>query len=87
MMQNVRPFITLLLILAALFSGQTLAGGPGHKFFYVQNADALLRHNADSEELRRASLEAAADFRDRYRKPLRGTPRLFIHDASEHFFN
>lgn len=78
-MRKTRHITALLLIIFTLFSGQTMAGMPGHKFFTVQSADSLLRHNADSEEIRVTAHNSAEDFRERYRKHLRGTPRLFIH--------
>lgn len=78
MMRKIRHLITPLLIVLALFSGQTMAGTPGHKFYYVQNADSILRHNADSEELRVAALEAAEECRVRYRKHAQGVQRDFI---------
>lgn len=71
-MIKIRHITTLLVILCALFSGQTMAGTLGHKFFYVQNADSILRHNGDSEELRVTALNAAEEYRERQRKYLRG---------------
>ncbi|MEL4013773.1 DUF2554 family protein [Dryocola clanedunensis] len=56
----------LLLMSAALFSGQTMAESHGHLFLVVKSADMLLRHQADSDELRQSAEEAAADFRERY---------------------
>ena len=77
-MIKIRHNINMLLIILTLFSGQTMAGIPGHKYFYVQSADAQLRHNADSEEIRVTAHNSAENFRERYRKHLRGTPRLFV---------
>ena len=78
MIKKIRSLVTLLLIVVALFSGQTMAGTLGHKFFYVQSADSLLRHNADSEEIRVTAYNSAEEFREGYRKHSGGTPRLFI---------
>lgn len=56
----------LLLIGAALFSGQTAAESHGHFFLVVKNADMLLRHQADSDELRQNAEDAAADLREHH---------------------
>lgn len=56
--------IILLLIGAALFSGQTTAQTHGHLYLIVKSADMLLRHQADSDELRQAAEDSAADFRE-----------------------
>lgn len=78
-MIKIRHITVLLVVLCALFSGQTMAGTPGHKFFYVQNADSILRHNGDSEELRITALNAAEEYRERQRKYLRGLERSIFH--------
>jgi len=78
-MIKIRHITTLLVILCALFSGQTMAGTPGHKYFYVQNADSQLRHNGDSEELRVTTFNAAEEYRERHQKYLRGFERNIIH--------
>lgn len=77
-MIKIRYITALLVMLCALFSGQTMAGTPGHKFFYVQNADSLLRHNGDSEELRVSTLNAAEEYHERHRKYLHGFERNFL---------
>ncbi|MCP2004724.1 UNVERIFIED_ORG: hypothetical protein J2Y78_003264 [Buttiauxella agrestis ATCC 33320] len=56
----------LLVIGAALFSGQTAAQTHGHLYLVVKSADMLLRHQADSDEIRQAAEESAADFREHY---------------------
>ncbi|WP_435953787.1 DUF2554 family protein [Dryocola sp. BD626] len=56
----------LLLMSAALFSGQTMAESHGHFFLVVKNADMLLRHQADSDELRQIAEDSAADFREQH---------------------
>ena len=56
----------LLLVGAALFSGQTTAQTHGHLYLIVKSADMLLRHQADSDELRQAAEDSAADFREFY---------------------
>lgn len=64
----------LLLVSAALFSGQTMAQANGHWYLVVKSADMLLRHQADCDELRQSAEDSAADFREHhdyinYRKP------------------
>lgn len=56
----------LLLISAALFSGQTAAQTHGHLYLVVKSADMLLRHQGDSDEIRQAAEESAADFRENH---------------------
>lgn len=54
----------LLLISAALFSGQTAAQNHGHLYLIIKSADMLLRHQADSDELRQTAEDSAADLRE-----------------------
>ncbi|MCE0799084.1 YncJ family protein [Buttiauxella sp. S04-F03] len=56
----------LLLIGTALFSGQTTAQTRGHFYLVVKSADMLLRHQADSDEIRQAAEDSAADFREQH---------------------
>lgn len=56
----------LLLIGTALFSGQTTAQTHGHFYLVVKSADILLRHQADSDEIRQAAEDSAADFREQH---------------------
>ncbi|WMY76487.1 DUF2554 family protein [Buttiauxella selenatireducens] len=56
----------LLLVGAALFSGQTTAQTHGHLYLVVKSADMLLRHQADSDEIRQAAEDSAADFREQH---------------------
>lgn len=56
--------LSIVLLLCALFSGQLLASGHGHEFYQVQNADHLLRHSADSDEIRARTQEAADELRE-----------------------
>ena len=58
--------LTVLLLASALFSGQLFATNQGHEYLQVQDADHLLRHTADSDELRSQRNEAAADLRERH---------------------
>lgn len=58
--------IVLLLVSAAIFSGQTAGQINGHWFLVVKNADTLLRHQADSDELRQSAEDSAADFREHH---------------------
>lgn len=53
--------LTVLLLASALFSGQLFATNQGHEYLQVQDADHLLRHTADSDELRVTAEESAAD--------------------------
>lgn len=53
-----------ILLVCALFSGQLLASGEGHEFYKVQNADHLLRHSADSDDIRARAEESADDLRE-----------------------
>jgi hypothetical protein len=65
--QLVSKFGTILLLIgAALFSGQTTAQTDGHLYLVVKSADMLLRHQADSDELRQAAEESAADLREQH---------------------
>lgn len=56
----------LLLISAALFSGQTAAQSHGHLYLIIKSADVLLRHLADSDELRQAAEDSASDLREHH---------------------
>lgn len=56
----------LLLVSAALFSGQTSAQTHGHWYLVVKSADMLLRHQADIDELRQCAEDSAADFREHH---------------------
>ena len=56
--------LSLILLVCALFSGQLMASASGHLFYRVHNPDHRLRHDADSDELRGRSREAADDLRD-----------------------
>ncbi|SMG29783.1 DUF2554 family protein [Cedecea sp. NFIX57] len=56
----------LLLIVTALFSGQTMAERHGHEYFVVKDMDIQLSHQADSNELRQAAEDSADDFREHH---------------------
>ncbi|HCB1869907.1 TPA: DUF2554 family protein, partial [Citrobacter freundii] len=58
--------LTVLLLASALFSGQLFATNQGHEYLQVQDADHLLRHTADSDELRVTAEESAADLREHH---------------------
>lgn len=58
--------MSLLLVSAAIFSGQTAGQLHGHWFLIVKNADTLLRHQGDSDELRQSAEDSAADFREHH---------------------
>ncbi|XUA17977.1 DUF2554 family protein [Citrobacter sp. OP27] len=58
--------LSVVLLLCALFSGQLMASGDGHAFYDVQNADHLLRHGADSDDIRARAREAADELREGY---------------------
>ncbi|WP_435930251.1 DUF2554 family protein [Dryocola sp. BD613] len=61
-----RTGVIALLLSAALFSGQTMAQSHGHSFLIVKSADMLLRHQADSDEIRQSAEASAADFREHH---------------------
>jgi hypothetical protein len=56
--------LSVVLLLCALFSGQLAANVHGHDFYQVQNADHLLRHSADSDEIRARFRDAADELRE-----------------------
>ena len=56
--------LSAILLLCALFSGQLMANSHGHEFYQVQSADHLLRHSADSDDIRARSREAADELRE-----------------------
>jgi len=68
----------LLLISAALFSGQSTAESHGHLFLVVKNADVLLRHQADSDEIRQSAEDSAADFREHHQHVTVRRPGTFL---------
>ncbi len=68
----------LLLISAALFSGQSTAESHGHLFLVVKNADVLLRHQADSDEIRQSAEDSAADFREHQQHVTVRRPGTFL---------
>jgi Protein of unknown function (DUF2554). len=59
-----RKGLSVLMLLCALFSGQVAANVHGRDYYQVQNADHLLRHVADSDELRARSRDAADELRE-----------------------
>lgn len=59
-----RKGLSIVLLLCALFSGQVLASRHGHEFYPIQNADHLLRHSADSDDIRARAQEAADELRE-----------------------
>lgn len=61
-----KKLLSALLLCTALFSGQSGAQRNGHLFYKVQNADAILRHAADSDEIRSAAEDAALDVREHH---------------------
>ncbi|CBG88360.1 DUF2554 family protein [Citrobacter rodentium] len=58
--------ISAMLVIGALFSGQTLAGHKGHLYLWIKTADQQLRHEADSDELRAVAEESAESLRDHH---------------------
>lgn len=62
----IKKGISVLLLCAAFFSGQSGAQRDGHTFYKVQNADVALRHAADSDDIRAAAEEAALDIREHH---------------------
>lgn len=51
------------MMLCVLFSGQVLANSKGHAFYQIPNADHVLRHCADSDEIRIRTQESAEELR------------------------
>lgn len=59
------------LLLCSLFSGQIFAARGGHEFYRIQNADHLLRHLADSDEIRARAEDAADELRENHQERAR----------------
>lgn len=55
-----------LLLLCALFSGQLLAATDGHLSYRIHDPDHQLRHDADSDDLRGRSKEAADELSENH---------------------
>lgn len=62
-----RRSVATLLLACALFSGHVLARQNGHDFFPLQGLEQQLQHEADSDELRSQTEEAASDLREHHR--------------------
>ncbi|MGU3413616.1 DUF2554 family protein [Enterobacteriaceae bacterium C34A] len=56
--------LSVFLLLCSLFSGQLLANVNGHEFYQEQSADHWMRHNADSDEIRARTKDAADELRE-----------------------
>ncbi len=70
--------IILLLIVTALFSGQTMAERYGHEYFVVKDMDIQLSHQADSDELRQAAEDSADDFREHHHAVTHRRPATYL---------
>ncbi|EJF29107.1 MULTISPECIES: DUF2554 family protein [Enterobacteriaceae] len=70
--------IILLLIVTALFSGQTMAERHGHEYFVVKEMDIQLSHQADSDELRQAAEDSADDFREHHHAVTHRRPATYL---------
>ncbi|VEB97448.1 Protein of uncharacterised function (DUF2554) [Cedecea lapagei] len=70
--------IILLLIVTALFSGQTLAGRHGHEYLVVKDMDIQLSHQADSDELRQTAEDSADDFREHHLAATHRRPATYL---------
>lgn len=68
-MRKIRALVSALLITVSLFSGQTMAGSTGHKYFPIPAPDSVLRHNADSDALRARARDAVEECSERERNP------------------
>ncbi|QIX97928.1 DUF2554 family protein [Cedecea sp. FDAARGOS_727] len=68
----------LLLIVTALFSGQTMAEHQGHEYFVVKDVDIQLSHQADSDELRQAAEDSADDFREHHHEVTHRRPASYL---------
>jgi len=62
----VKKGLSLVMLICALFSGQLMAGHKGHEYVWVKNVEHLLRHEADSDELRSAAEESAEGLREHH---------------------
>lgn len=69
--------LSVVLLLTALFSGQLMASHNGHQFYRIQNADHLLRHGADSDDIRARSKEAADELREYHHNVKDRKPEMF----------
>jgi hypothetical protein len=80
MVNQLRKNVGMIVLLmgAALFSGQTTAQTHGHLYLVVKSADMLLRHQADSDELRQAAEDSAADFREQYHHAQERKPGTYV---------
>lgn len=56
--------LSIVLLACSLFSGQIMANVNGHDFWRIHNPDHLLRHDADSDDIRARSREAADALRE-----------------------
>ncbi|WP_312740188.1 DUF2554 family protein [Cedecea neteri] len=70
--------IILLLIVTALFSGQTMAERHGHEYFVVKDMDIQLSHQADSDELRQAAEDSADDLREHHHAVTHRRPATYL---------
>jgi len=60
-----RKSLSFILILILLFSGQLFAKANGHLYYKVQNADHVLRHSGDSDDIRSKFEDSADDSRNK----------------------
>ncbi|MCZ4061059.1 DUF2554 family protein [Pantoea sp. LMR881] len=60
-----RKPLSVILILMSLFSGQLFAKANGHLFYKVQNADHVLRHSGDSDDIHSKFEDSADDLRNK----------------------
>lgn len=60
-----RKSVAFILILISLFSGQLFAKANGHVFYKEQNADHVLRHSGDSDDIRAKAEDSADDLRNK----------------------
>ena len=74
-----RRYVSALLLVCALFSGHVLAHQHGHDFFPVQGLEQQLQHEADSDELRSQSEEAASDLREHHRWQNARKPKMHFY--------
>ncbi|WP_142473024.1 DUF2554 family protein [Klebsiella oxytoca] len=74
-----RRYVSALLLVCALFSGHVLAHQHGHDFFPVQGLEQQLQHEADRDELRSQSEEAASDLREHHRWQNARKPKMHFY--------
>lgn len=74
-----RRCVSTLMLVCALFSGHVLARKQGHDFFPVQSLERQLQREADSDELRSQTEEAASELREHHHWQNARKPKMHFH--------